>query len=153
NKVQTTKPIDIKHLHSCLNEQGITKFDLKELEEALNSAKTGKIDAQALEKILKTLLVDETKANEEEIEVLMKKISKSYLNGGDGSSNNIIKDLNGDGDCNNKIKENGILVDGKQGIHVDSELIEDIVLWKSSMDLGPTPTPNVDLNNFIETTK
>ncbi|CAJ0832866.1 6120_t:CDS:10 [Entrophospora sp. SA101] len=143
NKVQTTKPIDIKHLHSCLNEQGITKFDLKELEEALNSAKTGKIDAQALEKILKTLLVDETKANEEEIEVLMKKISKSYLNGGDGSSNNIIKDLNGDGDCNNKIKENGILVDGKQGIHVDSELIEDIVLWKSSMDLGPTPTPNL----------
>ncbi|CAJ0636661.1 14542_t:CDS:10 [Entrophospora sp. SA101] len=150
-KVQTTKPIDIKYLHSCLNEQGITKFDLKELEEALNSAKPGKIDAQALEKILKTFLVDKTKANEEEIEILMKKISKSYLNGDYESSSNIIKDLNDDdGDYNNKIKENGI---GKQEIHVDSELIEDIALWKSSMNLGPTPIPNVDLNNFIEATK
>ncbi|CAJ0757480.1 22016_t:CDS:10, partial [Entrophospora sp. SA101] len=150
-KVQTTKPIDIKYLHSCLNEQGITKFDLKELEEALNSAKPGKIDAQALEKILKTFLVDKTKANEEEIEILMKKISKSYLNGDYESSSNIIKDLNDDdGDYNNKIKENGI---GKQEIHVDSELIEDIALWKSSMNLGPTPIPNSDSRRLYQIDK
>ncbi|CAJ0633735.1 13753_t:CDS:10 [Entrophospora sp. SA101] len=150
-KVQKTKPIDIKHLHSCLNEQGITKFDIRELEETLDSTESEKIDAQALEEILTTLLIDESKANEEEIEILMKKISKSYLNnGGNESSSNITKDLNGDGDCNNKNKENGI---GKQEIHVDNELVEDIVLWKSSMNLGPAPIPNVDLNKFIETTK
>ena len=51
-KVQITKSINIKHLYSCLNEQGITKFDLKELEKIVGSTELETLDAKALEEIL-----------------------------------------------------------------------------------------------------
>ncbi|RIA99019.1 Metalloenzyme, LuxS/M16 peptidase-like protein [Glomus cerebriforme] len=132
------KSIDVKHLHSCLSSQGFTDITIENLHTFISSqTKTEyELDGPELENLLRTFLIDQSKVDENEIEELVKKVNESYLN------NNI------DISIKNNIKEqekSELELELKDG----NEMIDDIVLWKSHMELGPAATPVVMFSDLI----
>ncbi|KAF7727647.1 Insulinase (Peptidase M16) [Apophysomyces ossiformis] len=67
-----TKPqVNIESLHTCLVSQGVTRLSIDDLRAAVERGDAGESSIQA---ILREMLIDETKANEDEIEGLMSKL-------------------------------------------------------------------------------
>jgi insulysin len=62
--------INIESLYVCLNSQGVTKYNLSDLETTVQNCESG----ASTEEVLRKLLKDETKANENEIEMLISKL-------------------------------------------------------------------------------
>ncbi|CAG8509238.1 15851_t:CDS:10, partial [Racocetra persica] len=131
--IKKSKPIDINHLYSCLTAQGLTTITIENLQTFLSSKEI--VDGQELETLLKQFLIDQSKAQEREIEELIKNVGESYL-------------------IENSVDEEKVeygnaidvrLLDLKPG----NEKIEDIYVWKSNMQLGPAPTPSIRLNDLM----
>jgi hypothetical protein len=135
-KQSLNKPLDIKKLHSVLTSQGLNNNISEENLHKFVSSQTkseSEINGSEFENLMKTLLIDQIKAGENEIEELIKNIKKSYFNDNnndddDGSKENVTLELE--------------LKDG-------NEIIDDTVLWKSHMRLGPAPTPVIIFNDSI----
>ncbi|GBB83220.1 hypothetical protein RclHR1_00100024 [Rhizophagus clarus] len=132
SKKSLKKPLDIKKLHSVLTLQGLNNVNIENLHN-FNNSKTKsetEFDGSEFENLLKTYLIDQVKVDENEIEELIKNIKKSHLDDND----------------NDNTKENEVLeLELKEG----NEIIDDIVLWKSHMKLGPAPTPVIMFNDSI----
>ncbi|CAG8518542.1 18063_t:CDS:10, partial [Racocetra fulgida] len=131
--IKKSKPIDINHLYSCLTAQGLTTITIENLQTFLSSKET--VDGQELETLLKQFLIDQSKAQEREIEELIKNVGESYL-----IENSVDEEKVEYGNATDVR-----LLDLRPG----NEKIEDIYVWKSNMQLGPAPTPSIRLNDLM----
>ncbi|KAI8581774.1 hypothetical protein K450DRAFT_231119 [Umbelopsis ramanniana AG] len=78
--------INIESLYVCLNSQGVTKYNLSDLETTVQSCESG----APTEDVLRKLLKDETKANENEIEMLISKLVSILKIDSTGSSGTLV---------------------------------------------------------------
>ncbi|RIB06084.1 Metalloenzyme, LuxS/M16 peptidase-like protein [Gigaspora rosea] len=131
--LKKSKPIDVNHLYSCLSAQGLTTITIENLQTFLSSKEI--VDGRELETSLKKFLIDQSKAQEREIEELIKNVGESYL-------------MESSIDGEEKV-EYGDTIDLKlRDLKPGNEKIDDIYIWKSNMQLGPAPTPVISLNDL-----
>ncbi|CAG8740860.1 38984_t:CDS:10 [Gigaspora margarita] len=131
--LKKSKPIDVNHLYSCLSAQGLTTITIENLQTFLSSKEI--VDGRELETSLKQFLIDQSKAQEREIEELIKNVGESYL-----MENSI--------DGEEKIEYGDTLDLKLRDLKPGNEKIDDIYIWKSNMQLGPAPTPVITLNDL-----
>jgi hypothetical protein len=120
-----------------LTSQGLTNVTVEDLRTFISSQtkpEVSELDGSGLEHLLRKFLTDQTKSDENEIEKLAKKLNKTYLNG----------DVSVLDDKDAKEKD-GLELELKDR----NEIIDDIILWKSHMELGPAATPVIMLNDLI----
>ncbi|CAG8520517.1 10648_t:CDS:2, partial [Scutellospora calospora] len=129
--IKKPKPIDINHIYSCLSIQGFNTITIESLQTFLSSKEI--MDGQELEILLKQFLIDQSQTQEEKIEELIKNVGETYLN------ENIINE-------EEKVDSTNIIL---PNLRPENELIEDITIWKSNMQLGPAPTPVIKLNDLM----
>ena len=123
------KSIDIDHLRKCLFSQGLTSITIQDLQN-FQTPRSNESELD-LEYLLKKSLMEQVKSDENEIEKLVKEISKSYLDGIKKDDDVKLEELELQlKDCN--------------------EIVYDIVLWKSSTKLGPAATPYVKFDDLTD---
>ncbi|CAG8555128.1 27983_t:CDS:10, partial [Dentiscutata erythropus] len=133
--LKKSRPINVNHLYSCLSTKGLTTVTIENLQTFLSSKEI--VDGQELETLLKQFLIDQSKAQEREIEELIKSVGETYLT----ESSTV--------DNEEKV-EYGDAIDVKlRDLRPGNEKIEDIYIWKSNMQLGPAPTPVITLNDLM----
>lgn len=146
--------VDIESLHTCLVAQGVTRLGIDDLRAAVERGESGESSIQA---ILREMLIDETKAEESEIEALMTKLVTAMgmdtLDAeGDGMINGSFVtvdskktarrlSLKGDGDSSSgqstPVRDHTKLPQG-------NTVIGDAVQFKTKMELSPAAVPLID---------
>ncbi|CAI2164638.1 11700_t:CDS:10 [Funneliformis geosporum] len=125
-------PVDVNHLHRCLSSHGLDSITVQVLQTFVNPQTNSELDGPDLEIILKNVLIDQTKSNENEIEELVKKLSKTYLNG----DTSIVEEVKKD-------KERKLEEELELKLKKENEMIDNVISWKNQMNLGPTAKPVV----------
>ncbi|CAG8443312.1 16769_t:CDS:10 [Funneliformis mosseae] len=130
------RSVDINHLNTYLLSQGLTTITINVLQKFFGTQTKLELDKCGLEN-LSAFLTDQTKVDKNEIEGL---INNMYLNGVISTLEKVNerKDekQNGEGELELELKDENVIID-------------DIVLWKSNVELGPTATPVIPLHNSI----
>lgn len=144
--------VNIESLHTCLVSQGITRLSIDDIRAAFEKGDTGEA---SMESNLRTLLSDESKADEGEIESLMAKLvlAMRETENTDGSLVSV---------DNQKTARRLSMVDGKvpqASVSTDTsintrdhtklpegnKIITNVIDFKSSVELSPAAVP---LNDF-----
>ncbi|CAG8732250.1 1933_t:CDS:2, partial [Acaulospora morrowiae] len=112
--------IEINDLHTFLIEQGLN-IKVEELTTFFSSKEL--INGPKLEDLLREFLVEHNKLKKDEIEDLIKNVTKL-----------------------NSEKDEG---DPKLEMDQENELIEDVIAWKRNMKLGPAAVPVVYFSEFV----
>ncbi|KAI8388880.1 Metalloenzyme, LuxS/M16 peptidase-like protein [Radiomyces spectabilis] len=146
--------VNIESLHTCLLSQGVTRLSIDDLRAAVERGEAGEASIQ---RILREMLIDETKADESEIESLMSKLvtamgmaaateTDDVINGSfvTVDSKNTARRLslaNGDSTPNSgqqtPTRDQSKLPEG-------NVVIADPVDFKSRMELSPAAVPLID---------
>ncbi|CAG8650489.1 11693_t:CDS:10, partial [Funneliformis caledonium] len=130
------RSVDINHLNAYLLSQGLTTITINDLQKFFGTQAKLELDKCGLEN-LSAFLTGQTKVDKNEIEGL---INNMYLNGVISTLEKVNerKDekQNGEGELELELKDENVIID-------------DMVLWKSNVELGPTATPVIPLHNSI----
>jgi insulysin len=143
---EAVKPkINIESLYVCLTSQGVTRYNFNDLKTTVENCESG----ASTEEILRKLLIDETKANENEIEALISKlvgIMKIDTNIDSGTLISVTPPaING---SMNGTNQNGLLnltLPASYRDHTQlppgNTQIEDLNLFKATMELTAAAVP------------
>ncbi|CAG8531276.1 2424_t:CDS:10 [Paraglomus occultum] len=134
-----SKTQDINNLFNCLQSHSLTSdIGLQDLHNYSELENFGSLDNSETEKILRKFLAERVKTNEAEMEELVKSVSKAFFaanNGTDSKSKKIVNGVAGD-DKNSSERDDTILSER-------NTIVDDLIVFKSKMLLGPAPTPVV----------
>ncbi|CAO3650854.1 unnamed protein product [Cunninghamella echinulata] len=144
--------VNIESLHTCLIAQGVTRLSIDDLRAAVERGDSGESSIQS---ILREMLIDETKAEEEEIEALMSKLvtAMGMTKGGEANEDvngsfvtvdskktaRRLSQVNGDSTYSESgqstpVRDHTVLPEG-------NIVIADSIQFKSKMELSPAAIP------------
>jgi insulysin len=143
--------VNIESLHTCLVSQGVTRLSIEDIRSAVEKGDAGEASIEAN---LRTLLSDESKADEAEIESLMAKLVLAMRE--TDNSNGPFVNVD-----NQKTARRLSMVDGKVPEASEStstsistrdhtklpegnKLITNVIDFKSSVELSPAAVPLID---------
>lgn len=148
----TKYKVNIESLHTCLLAQGITRLSIDDLRAAVERGDSGESSMQA---ILREMLIDETKAEEPEIEALMAKLvtamrmeetTPSTVNGSfvtvdDKKTARRLSQVNG-----TEALESGQSTPSRDHTQLPAgnSVIVDSVQFKTKMELSPAAVPVIN---------
>ncbi|KAG0170307.1 Insulinase (Peptidase M16) [Apophysomyces sp. BC1034] len=142
--------VNIESLHTCLVSQGVTRLSIDDLRGAVERGDAGESSIQA---ILREMLIDETKANEDEIEALMSKLvtamgmAQAQSNGSVSGTFVTVDSKNTARRLSNPTGEQMVLEDEQKdqtNLPSGNVIITDPVDFKSRMKLSPAAVPLID---------
>ncbi|CAG8552374.1 5800_t:CDS:10 [Paraglomus occultum] len=130
------KTFDINRLFSCLQSHSLTsEITLADLSSNLESKNFGSPDGQ---NALKKFLADKTKADDKEIEQVIKKVNQALVvvSNKEDSQTKVEVDQEVAKDSNETSRDDSVLSE-------KNVVIEDLAVFKSNMKLGPAPTTTI----------
>lgn len=144
---EAVKPkINIDSLHVCLTSQGVTRYNISDLRTTAESCESG----ASTEEFLRKLLIDETKANENEIETLISKlvgIMKIDTNVDSGPLISVTPSITSDSINGGVLDQNGAYDLASPASRDHTQLppgntqIEDLNFFKATMELMAAAVP------------
>ncbi|EIE83827.1 hypothetical protein G6F46_002708 [Rhizopus delemar] len=140
--------VNIESLHTCLVSQGVTRLSIEDVRSAVEKGDAGEASIEAN---LRELLADESKADEDEIELLMAKLvlAMRETESADGSLVNVenqktarrLSMANGQTNGNQIEKERD-----HTKLSEGNKIITNVVEFKNSVELSPAPVPLIDFH-------
>ncbi|CAO3593944.1 unnamed protein product [Absidia cylindrospora] len=141
--------VDIESLHTCLVAQGVTRLSIDDLRSAVEQGDSGESSIQAM---LREMLIDETKAEEAEIEAMMAKLVAA-MQMTNGTINGSFVTVDSKKTARRLSQVNGTNGNSGQTTPPDRDhtklpdgnvVIQDATLFKIKMELSPAAAPVID---------
>ncbi|ORZ23957.1 Metalloenzyme, LuxS/M16 peptidase-like protein [Absidia repens] len=147
--------VDIESLHTCLVAQGVTRLSIDDLRSAVEQGDSGESSIQSM---LREMLIDETKAEEAEIEAMMAKLvaAMQMTNGNsNGTINGSFVTVDSKKTARRLSQVNGTNGDSNNGqitppdrdhtkLPEGNVVIQDATLFKIKMELSPAAAPVIE---------
>jgi insulysin len=133
--------INIESLYVCLTSQGVTRFNLSDLKTTVENCESG----ASTEEVLRKLLIDETKADENEIEMLISRLVGIMRIDSDGNSGTLVSVTppTSNGGLKQDINNQNISFTKRDHTRMPAGNIEieDLIAFKSGMELTAAAVP------------